>query len=240
MTLAQRLHNCIVRDPEWHAWADIIETHTIQEAAKFGCDHGPKHWTSVADLARNFVLNTTGSYNDAILADVAGLLHDCGRICGNERHPENGAQIARAFLMARFNKPNELADPYQPRLSDSDIDTICHAIANHSNGQEINTIVDVAVFFADKIDVTRDRDRVHTSSSIISEQATKIKRVYYEITDSSLVLHYETSGDFDSDVFFRWRKAYDAPAAAAKFISKNLEFYIDNKRFNLPTPNTAP
>ena len=238
MTPAQRLHNLIINDPEWHAWADIIETRTIQEDVKFGCDHGPKHWTAVADLASHFVLNANGSYNDAVLADTAGLLHDCGLICGNKRHSENGAQIARAFLKARFGKDVYPADLYRPHLSDSDIYTICHAIANHSSGQEISTIVDAAIHFADKIDVTRDR--VHVTSSIILDQAVKIKRVSYEITDDSLVMHYTTDPDFNSAQFFRWRKAYDAPAAAAKFLKKGFAFYINGERFYLPAAKTAP
>ena len=238
MPHTQRLHRRIVRDPEWHAWADIIDSHTIEEDVKFGCDHGPKHWLAVADAARNFVLSVNGSYNDAILANTAGLLHDCGLICGNEHHPENGAQIAKAFLMVRFSKANTLGDPDCPQLSNRDIETICHAIANHSNGAEINTIVDAAIFFADKIDVTRDR--VRTSSSIISDQAVKIKRVYYEITEAALVLHYTTDAGFDPTQFFRWRKAYDAPAAAAKFIGKDFAFYINNERFYLPATKTAP
>ena len=230
MVFIQQLRDSITQDAEWHAWADIVATHTIDEDVKFGCDHGIRHWEKVADIAKDFVLRASGDERNANLAEIAGLLHDCGLICGNDHHAENGAQIAKAFLKAHYGNR-------QP-LSDIDIDVICHAIANHSNGTEIINIVDAAIFFADKIDVSRDR--VNTTSSIILAEAIKIKSVDYEITNDRLILRYQVEDGFDHNQFFRWRKALEGPAKAATFIGKDFAFYLNDQRYSLPAANTTP
>lgn len=229
MVFIEQLYDRIRHDPEWRAWAKIIASHSIEDDVKFGCDHGIYHWTTVANVAQDFVSRAGGNKHDALLARIAGLLHDCGLICGEEHHAENGAQIAKAFLAARYGNNHP--------LSNIDIAIICHAIANHSSGREINNIIDAAILFADKTHVCRDR--VYTTSSIILEEATKIKQVDFKIAKDTLAVRYQTIDGFDPDKFFRWRKAYEAPAKTAAFLGKNFVLFINNVRYCLPE-KTAP
>ena len=215
MVFIEQLHDRIRHDKEWRTWAKIVATLTTAEDVKFGCDHGIYHWTTVAGIAKDFVLHAGGNARDAMLADIAGLLHDCGLICGNDKHAENGAQIAKAFLQARYGDGRP--------LSNVDIEIIAHAIANHSDGTEMNNIIDVALHFADKIHVWRDR--VYKTSSIILEEATKIKSIDYEITAAVLAVRYQVEDDFIPKKFFRWKKAYEAPQKAASFLASSSFFF---------------
>lgn len=228
MVFIEQLHDRIRHDKEWRAWAKIVATLTTAEDVKFGCDHGIYHWTTVAGIAKDFVLRAGGNARDAMLADIAGLLHDCGLICGNDKHAENGAQIAKAFLQARYGDGRP--------LSNVDIEIIAHAIANHSDGTEMNNIIDVALHFADKIHVWRDR--VYKTSSIILEEATKIRRIDYKITATALVVRYQVEDDFIPEKFFRWKKAYEAPQKAASFLGKQFILFLNDKRYILPQKTT--
>lgn len=221
----EQLPNCIRNDPEWLAWARIVAALTTQDDVKFGCNHDIQHWVTVSNTAKDFTTLAGGSHHEVQLAIIAGLLHDCGLICGEKHHAANGAQIAKAFLEARYYGNNA-------PLSDNDIALICHAIANHGDGKETKSIIDAAIIFADKIHVTKDR--VVTASSIILEEAIKIEHVSYSIDADTLTLRYQVSDGFRPEQFFRWQKAYDAPAKAAAFIGKAFVLLINGKRFNLP------
>lgn len=211
----------IISDPEWIAWANIIGSFYSANGDKFDCDHGIKHWRAVAGVATDFVEKTTHNPHLATIANIAGLLHDCGLICGNERHDKNGAFIAQAFLTARFNH----------LLTVDEIKMITHAIANHSSGKEIKTIIDAAIHFADKIDVSRERILAVTNELLV--EANKIQKIEYSITLKDIVVKYYVDKDFNPDVFFAWRKAYEAPAKAAKFVNRNFTLFLNNTKYEL-------
>lgn len=212
----------IISDPEWLAWAKIIDSYYAAKGDKFDCDHGVKHWHAVANTATDFVEKTTNNHHLAILAHIAGLLHDCGLICGDEGHEKNGAVIAKAFLVARFSH----------QLTVDEIETICHAIANHSNGKEVKTIIDAAILFADKIDVSRER--IFTVTNELLAEANKIRRIEYTITPKEIVVKYHVDDDFNPDIFFAWRKAYRAPAKAAKFTNRSFSLFLNDTKYELP------
>lgn len=212
----------IASDPEWAAWAKIIDSYYSAKGDKFDCDHGVKHWRAVAETATDFVQKTTNNHHLAILANIAGLLHDCGLICGDEGHEKNGAVIAKAFLIARFSQ----------KLTVDEIEMICHAIANHSNGKEVKSIIDAAILFADKIDVSRER--IFTVTNELLVEAHKIHRIEYEITPKEVIVRYRVEDDFDPSIFFTWRKAYKAPAKAARFAKRNFSLFLNDTKFELP------
>ena len=226
------LHNHITHDAQWLEWSKITkELSRNHQNPKFNCDHGINHWLSVAKNAQEFARHVNADKHTIALADATGLLHDCGLICGDDYHAEHGANISRAFLRGHRILSS--------LLDDDDIRTICHAIAQHSNGNEISSIVDAAVLFADKIDVTKNR-AVRTDDPITREVA-KIQTVNYTITDKSLTIQYGVREDFKKDIFFGWEKAYLGPAKAAEFIGRKLVFIINGEVFNLPiSKTTAP
>ena len=224
MTSIEQLHGCIIHDPEWLDWARTVSSYTAKDDVKFGCDHGIKHWLSVASLASDFARKTSASEREIALADIAGLLHDCGIICGEKNHAANGASIARSFLRSRW-----LNDP----LTNYEIEQICHAIAQHSSYSEIDNIIDAAIIMADKIDIACHR--LVSINNEIQVCVSQIRSIDYEITDDVLALYYTVDPDFRTYFFLaNWRKAYEAPAKIATWLGRSLCFFVNNQRIILP------
>ena len=217
MGYLETLHKHITSNTQWLEWSNIVSGFSDEQCGKFNCDHSAKHWLAVAKIAREFARRAGADKHTIALADIAGLLHDCGLICGDPQHAENGAQIARGFLRST----NSLVS----LLDDEDVDTICHAIAQHSEGAELSSLVDAAVLFADKTHLSKER-ALCTDDPVVKEMA-KIQRISYTITEMFLVVQYRTEEDFNPDIFFAWDKAYFAPKKVAEFLGKRLTFVIN-------------
>ena len=226
MVFLDQLHDHIYHHAEWRIWAQTVDSYTAEEDPKFGCNHGIEHWLGVSRIAKDFARRAGGNHHEVILADIAGLLHDCGMICGEKNHAENGARIARCFLKANYgdNRP----------LSDADIEIICHAIAHHSDCKEINNVVDAALVFADKIELGKHRIRGKCYNDIQVCQS-KIDRIEFKLTSDVLAINYVTDEDFDYDFFIAsWPKSYEIPTKVATWLGKGFVFFVNNKRIALP------
>ncbi len=227
MVFLDQLHARIIHDPEWQEWAQMVGQYDADIEIKFGCDHGKQHWLRVANTAKDFVQRAGGNRYEILLADIAGLLHDCGLICGDANHAANGARIAQAYLASHWGNERP--------LSDSDISIITHAIAHHSDCQDIHNLVDAGLIFADKTDL--DHRRALQTINHTQREITKIKQIQFKVTDTVLALNYEVADDFNLDNF-HWKKAFDAPAAVAIFLSKEFRFFINGHPAHLPTSQT--
>ena len=227
MVFLEQLHDRIYHNAEWCIWAKTVGAYTPDEDVKFGCDHGIEHWLNVARIAKDFTRRAGGSYHDMILAEIAGMLHDCGMICGEDNHAGNGARIARCFLKANYgnNRP----------LSDTDISIICHAIDQHSSCQEINSIVDAALMFADKIELGKHRIPGKCYNDI-QHCENQIHHVDFKVTKDILAINYVTDTDFDFHFFSSiWPKSYEVPQKVAAWLGKSFMLFVNNERIILPS-----
>ena len=226
----QELSTYIKTDPEWLSCAHLVESYTAKDDPKFGCDHGFYHWVTVANTAYDLTLMAGYGERMATLAKIAGLLHDWGLILGDDNHATHSAALAETYLRTHFGNNNP--------LSNTEIDVICHAIAHHSDGEELTHIVDAAVLFADKVHVCSNR--INDACNSWLHEAVKIKRVSFSLTNSFLILNYQTREDFNPKVFFsNWPKTFDAPARVAHFLGRNFKLFLNGNRY-LPITNTAP
>lgn len=227
MVSVEQLHSSIFQDPEWRAWAKIVSSLTPEDDVKFGCDHGIQHWLNVSRIAADFARQAGGTDYEVALADIAGLLHDCGMICGEKNHAENGASIVRPYLRAR------LGDAGYGMLTDSDIEVVCHAIAQHSDYTEIVNLVDAALVFADKVDL--GRHRTLSINNDIQLSASQIERINYAVTDDAVIVSYTVTPDFNAYFFLSsWPKAYEVPLKIAVWLKKDCQFFVNNQRIILP------
>ena len=226
MIFIEQLHDRIFHDPEWREWDKIVGNYTVEEDIKFGCDHGKQHWLDVARIAADFVRRAGGNAREIALADTAGMLHDCGMICGEDNHAENGVRIIRPYLKARFGNKRP--------LSDGDIEIICHAIAQHSDCNEINNLVDAALMFADKIDL--GKHRIHgIAHNNIQFCENQIDHIDFKITANALAINYVADPDFDFHFFLtHWPKSYEVPQKVAAYLGKSFALFVNNKRITLP------
>lgn len=110
-------------------------------------EHGHRHATLVAQIARNILLRLNHPKRAAELAAIAGFLHDIGNVFGRHGHGETGALMSWSILRRLGMPPEEVA-------------VVCAAIGNHEEeyGVPVNN-VSAALILADKSDVHRSRVR---------------------------------------------------------------------------------
>lgn len=138
-------------------------------------EHGLRH-ASVVAFRSEYIL-TMGNFppEDAILAGIAGLMHDLGNAITRNSHPETSALIALNVLL-RHNMDIEYAIK------------IAAAIGNHEEpyGQPIDPIA-AAVIIADKSDVHKTRVQDEEASATFDIH----DRVNYSVIKNDLVVDKE-------------------------------------------------
>jgi metal-dependent HD superfamily phosphatase/phosphodiesterase len=110
-------------------------------------EHGQRHTSLVASIARNVLGRLGYPERTCELAAVAGYLHDIGNCVSRRDHATAGAIMAKDLLLARGMDVEEVA-------------IIMGAIGNHeeSTGDPVGE-VSAAINVADKSDVHRSRVR---------------------------------------------------------------------------------
>lgn len=108
-------------------------------------EHGFRHASIVAGVARGIIRQLGDGERDCELAAIAGYLHDIGNVINRENHQETGALLAESILSDMGMDPVEIA-------------TVMGAIGNHEeeNGFPINRVT-AAVIIGDKSDVHLSR-----------------------------------------------------------------------------------
>ncbi|HAW60454.1 MAG TPA: phosphohydrolase [Actinobacteria bacterium] len=110
-------------------------------------EHGERHASLVANIARNILTRLSYPEREAELASIAGYLHDIGNVIGRDLHGTASALIAKSVLERQGMKPQEIA-------------TVMNAIGNHEEENGLVTSeVCAALILADKSDVHKTRVR---------------------------------------------------------------------------------
>ena len=132
------------RDPEVQAF---IKRADAQLGVLGFTEHGNRHTSLVANIARNTLQRLGYPERTCELAAVAGYLHDIGNCVSRRDHATAGALMAKDLLMARGMDVEEVA-------------IVMGAIGNHeeSTGDPVGE-VSAAINIADKADVHRSRVR---------------------------------------------------------------------------------
>lgn len=110
-------------------------------------EHGLRHATLVATIARQITQRLGYGDRQGELAAIAGYLHDIGNVISCQQHGQTGAMIAMHMLESLGMSYEEIA-------------TVSAAIGNHEEeyGEPVNQVA-AALILADKSDVHRSRVR---------------------------------------------------------------------------------
>ncbi|MGI6037578.1 MAG: HD domain-containing protein [Limnochordia bacterium] len=132
-------------------------------------EHGRRHVTLVAAIARNILSGLGYPQRTVELAEIAGYCHDLGNVVGRSGHGGTGALLLAPILTEMGMDPEEIA-------------IIVGAIGNHEEevGQPVNE-VGAALILADKSDVHRSRVRNRDFATFDIHD-----RVNYAVTKSYL------------------------------------------------------
>ena len=137
-------------------------------------EHGLRHCSLVASVARRVLQELDTPSREAELAAIAGYLHDIGDVMGRREHDVAGGIIAMQILQELKMPLEEIAD-------------IIAAIGNHDEvqGQVVNRVA-AALILGDKSDVHRSRVRNRDIATFDIHD-----RVNYAVEDSCLHIDAE-------------------------------------------------
>lgn len=227
------VHQDICYDREkWRVWADKVDSFTPDHNPEFGRDLGGMHWQRISEIASSFVKDVGGNERDVILADIAGLLCGCGLVNGFDSYADHSARMAYKYLTERY---------YGDVMNGRDIDIVCHAIANHVSGEEIQNVIDAALCFADKIDI---------GVQTIKQPVTEVQKAQMSLggasyyvspkADGMVSINYEGGSNFAPYGFLKlWPEGYIVPHKAANFIGRPFALFL-NENTLLWKPDNPP
>ena len=201
------------------------------EAAKEGFWYGKEHAEHVVRLGEYFLNELRKDLlwegriteKDIWLFKIAALLHNIGIFRVSANYAAKSAEMAHDFLGDRT------------LISQNDADVIIHAIEQHSDGEELNTIVDAALFLAGKLDMAADRikpDHIESGElSSLQQEMLKIGLVELavakgpgDVSDRVAELRYQTVGIFDPKVLTECPQCIAGPRKVALDYLKCSEF----------------
>lgn len=187
---------------------------------KWDWEHSLGHAERVSHYIKKLLVSIHCSPHIIELGMIAGLLHDIGLTSGQKSgHAEKSAILANEFLK---NYP----------IGINDREIIVQAIKDHSNGNNIQTVIGAALLLADKLDISYYRVINSTIQDNINEEFLKVKRVDIEINSQDIWIYYKTEKTFDISILKAWPKALSIPIKVAKYLNRNCNFKL--KHENLP------
>lgn len=151
---------------------------------------------------------------------IAALLHDIGLSKGDKI----GYALESSKIFKKYININD--------FSNDELDVIEQAILDHSNGNNIQSLVGAALLLADKLDVTFHRTINSSIQDKVNKEFQKIRKVNIEIDEKNLIIKYSTTSDFDKLIIKNWSKVVTIPKKVAIYLNKEYKFIINNEIVN--------
>ena len=216
-----KLYEKVLSNSEYLNTVKKIESLKFITDGKWDWEHGLGHYKRVAQYA-DIILSQLGADERTIdLGMTASLLHDIGLIKGNKI--EHALESSKIFI--NFIAKNDITPAEENILRE--------AIKDHSNGNNITSIIGLALVLADKLDVTYHRTINSSIKDTMNQEIQKIKEVDINITNDQLVVNYITDDDFNFTILKNWPKAITIHYKVSKYLNKNFEFLINKKAVDI-------
>ncbi len=187
-------------------------------------EHGFRHVTLVASVARSTLIQLGYPEPYPELAGIAGYLHDIGNVVNRQDHGQSAALIAMRLLNQIGATPDEIA-------------IIISAIGNHEEeiGEPVNPAA-AALILADKSDVHKARVRnpgmiavdIHDRVNFAAERS--FLRIDAEKHVISLELTIDTGISQVMEYFEIFMSRMMMCRRAAQFLKCNFELIINERK----------
>ncbi len=179
--------------------------------------HNLRHAYNVAKMVT--VILTYLNFSEKEIEDfqLAAMLHDIGAYCGKEGHQLRSYEMTKKMLSDKlFVAHNK--------------DRVLNAILNHSDSFDNDDLGIVALIFADKIDMTKDR--VAPAGRIVEgiREFLHLDSVSVDITDSSFNIYFESDGNCNMkelNNYYFIPKMFKAIEAIANRLNLKHNIYFD-------------
>lgn len=214
------LYEKVLKNKEYLSIVRKIESIKFITDGKWDWEHGLGHYKRVAFYVKT-ILSQLGTDERTIdLGMTAALLHDIGLSKGDKiNHAIESSKIFVQFI--------DKTD-----ITENEKEILRQSIADHSKGNDIKSLVGLALVLADKLDVTYHRTINSSIQDKMNKEIQKIKHVDIEITDNDLIVTYKTDKDFEINILNGWNKAIAIPKKVAKYLDKKIIFIINDVKID--------
>lgn len=215
------LYEKILNNNKYLETVKIIENIKFITNGKWDWEHGLGHYKRVAKYVKKILMQLDCDKRAIDLGMSAALLHDIG-LCKGDKVDH---AIESSNIFANFIDKND--------FTLEELEMLKQAIKDHSKGNDIKSLVGLALVLADKLDVTYHRTINSSIQDKMNKEIQKIKEIDIEITSNELIVSYKTDSSFDYNVLKEWDKAITIPRKVATYLNKEYIFYINKEKINL-------
>ena len=182
------IYNNVLNNPEYLETVKKIEKIKFITDGKWDWEHGLGHYKRVAYFVEKILKQLNADNHLIDLGMTAALLHDIGLINGKKQnHAIESSKIFANYLDKSM-------------INNQEQKIIKQAILDHSNGNDIKSLIGLALVLADKLDVTYHRTKNSSIQDNINKEFGKINNVDINITNENLIVNYYTNEDFTNAV----------------------------------------
>lgn len=218
-----KIYNKVLNNKEYLELVNKIEQIHFITDGKWDWEHGLGHYKRVADYVNKILVQLNADDRTIELGMVAALLHDIGLSESGIEKIDHALKSSKMFKKFIFDT----------NITKEEEEVLEHAIADHSKGNNINSLIGLSLVLADKLDVTYHRTKNSSIQDEINKEVQKIKNVDIEINDTELIVRYNTIGDFNINILRSWEKAITIPQKIANYLNKRYIFIVNNQIVNL-------
>lgn len=195
-----------------------IETIHFITDGKWDWEHGLGHYQRVASYVEKILRQLGATKREIELGCTAAFLHDIGL--------EKGDKVDHAHVSSQMftNYIDE------KEITEEEKEILRQAIYDHSKGENIQSLIGLALVLGDKLDVTYHRVEHTTIHDTINEEIQKIKEVDIKITEKDLTVLYTVEPPFNVTILKNWDKAITVPKKIATYLNKNYIFMINGEK----------
>lgn len=211
------LYQIVLNNDEYLQTVKKIEGIKFITDGKWDWEHGLGRYKRVANYVKDILIQLNADERTIDLAMAAALLHDIGLSKGDKKDHA----IESSKMIDRFLKNMD--------ISSEELETLRHAIYDHSKGNDINSFIGLALVLADKLDVTYHRTINSSIKDEMNMEIMKIKNVGIKIIEDSLIVNYDTEPNFNVNILKGWSKAITIPEKIAKYLNKKYIFIVNDK-----------
>ena len=211
------IYEKILRNETYLTIVKKIENTKFITDGKWDWEHGLGHYQRVANYVKKILIQLDADKRTIEIGMVAALLHDIGLSKGDK--VDHALESSRIFK--NYIDKND--------FSNAELLTLEQAIKDHSKGNNIQSLVGLALVLGDKLDVTFHRTINSSIQDKINKEIQKIKNVDIEINQHELIVKYLTTNNFDKYILKNWSKAVLIPMKVAKYLNKKYIFIINDQ-----------
>ena len=215
------LYNKILNNSEYLDTAKKIDNIKFITDGKWDWEHGLGHYKRVAEYVNKILLQLNADKRTIDLGMAAALLHDIGLIKGDK--VDHAIESSKIFV--KFIDKND--------ITQNEEEILRQAIIDHSKGNNIKSLVGLALLLADKLDVTYHRTENSSIQDIMNKEIQKIKNVDIKINEKKLIVSYTTYDDFNINILNDWPKAITIPYKVSNYLNKDFIFLINDKQIDI-------